>query len=291
MVALSFLGEAAGLAEEILWALVEASRHDTYLLRIAGDGRHCHGYGFVAAFRKTGLWRIVYERFDAEPSLKGEEACQANLEALGDSVERLSRLVESGVEETALIVHARRTRGEPRGAVAAHPFREEMLASGGGGLEVAELFLSHNGGVEKKALAEQLGIMDYRLYTDSHLYLKHLAKRLNGIRYEEIPDAMARIFSESKPLVKSALDLCLLLNSPSRGPMLAAASYVAAKSDEIRWRYYEPVIVEARGLSGYISSTVRDLLKSRGTSARYKDGRDGFVAVLRPSGVQVIDIP
>ncbi|MCS7145099.1 MAG: hypothetical protein RMJ28_07340 [Nitrososphaerota archaeon] len=291
MVALSFRGEAYELAREVLWLLVEASRSDEYLRPIAGDGRHCHGYGYVAALKRSGLWRIVHERFDAEPSLAGEEACEANLEALGEAVERLSRTVEAGVEEAALIVHSRRTRGEPRGAAAAHPFREEVSVSTGSGPEVAEIFLSHNGGVQKEELAARLGVDNYKRYVDSQLYLKYLARRLDGVRHDEAPQALAQILSESRPLVKSALNLCMLLNSPSRGPMLAAASYVAVKNDSTRWRYYEPVIIESRSLSGYVSSTIRDLLRGRRSGVRVADGRDGFVAVLSPDGAQLVEIP
>ncbi|MEM0382451.1 MAG: hypothetical protein QXW50_01700 [Nitrososphaerota archaeon] len=290
MVSLSFRGEASEQAREVLWLLAEASRDDPYLREIAGDGRHCHGYGYVAALRRGGLWRVIYERFDAEPFLSGEEACEANLEALGDSVERLTRVIEAGVEEAAIILHARRTRGEPRGGVAAHPFREELLITTDSGPELAELYLSHNGGVLKERLAAELGLSDYKLYTDSHIYLKYLVRRLEGVGYEEAPRAMARVFSESKPFVKSALDLCILLNSPTRGPTLAAASYVAEKKDMVRWRYYEPVLIESRGITGYVSSTIRDLMKSRRSEMRFIDGRDGFVAVLNPHMLQIIDL-
>jgi glutamine amidotransferase len=289
MVALSFRSEASGIALDVLGHLVEASRSDPYLREIAGDGRHCHGYGYVAALRRRGLWRVVYERFDAEPSLSGEEACEANLEALGDCVKRLSHMI-GNVEEAMVMVHSRRTRGEPRGVPAAHPFREELIITAEGGPELAELYLSHNGGVKKEVLAAHLGIENYRLYTDSHLYLKYLAKHLEGARYEETPQLIARIVSESKPLTKSALDLCILLYSPTKGPMLAAASYVAEKNDEKRWRYYEPVLIESKGITGYVSSTVRDLMRDREPATRFMDGRDGFVAVLNPNMLQIIDL-
>ncbi|MEM2038859.1 MAG: hypothetical protein QXJ80_07725, partial [Nitrososphaerota archaeon] len=181
--------------------------------------------------------------------------------------------------------------GEPRGGVAAHPFREELLITTDSGPELAELYLSHNGGVLKERLAAELGLSDYKLYTDSHIYLKYLVRRLEGVGYEEAPRAMARVFSESKPFVKSALDLCILLNSPTRGPTLAAASYVAEKKDMVRWRYYEPVLIESRGFSGFVSSTVRDLLRNKARSLRILDGKDGFVAVLKPDELQTIEIP
>lgn len=290
MVALSFRSEASEAARDVLRHLVEASRSDPYLRGIAGDGRHCHGYGYVAALRRKGLWRVVYERFDAEPTLSGEEACEANLEALDHCVKRLLQTLEGGVEEAMVMVHSRRTRGEPRGGVAAHPFREELIITAESGPELAELYLSHNGGVKKEALAAHLGIENYRLYTDSHLYLKYLAKHLEWARYGEVPQLIAQIVSESKTLTKSALDLCILLYSPTKGPMLIAASYVAEKDDRARWQYYEPVLIESRGITGYVSSTVRDLMRDRRPEMRFMDGRDGFVTVLNPNMLQVIDL-
>jgi len=290
MVALSFSGDGSETAVEILNLLVEASRRDPYLEAIAGDGRHCHGCGYVAALRRGGPWWVAYERMDAEPCLGGEEACSANLEALSSLVGRLSRRIEAGVEEAAVIVHSRRTRGEPRGSVAAHPFREEVLVNTPRGPEVAEIYLSHNGGVNKAVLAEQLGVGDPSLYTDSHLYLKYLARRLEGIRYDEAAQAMAREVSSSKRLAKSALNLCILLNSPSQGPLLVAASHVAVRDDAVRWRYYEPVLVEAQGLAGYVSSTVRDLAERRCLRLRFSGGRDDFLAVLRPGMAEVVEV-
>ena len=63
MVALSFRGEASETARGVLKHLVEASRSDPYLREIAGDSRHCHGYGYVAALRrKAALRRIATTR-------------------------------------------------------------------------------------------------------------------------------------------------------------------------------------------------------------------------------------
>jgi glutamine amidotransferase len=290
MLAARFVAGASEVAGELLGCLAEASRSDPYLAAIAGDGRHCHGYGYVAALRRGRAWRLMHERFDAEPVLSGEEACAANLEALDEAVKRLSGILEAGWDEVAILLHSRRTRGEPRGQVAAHPFREEVTLSTERGAEVSELYLSHNGGVEKARLAELIGLGDSSIYTDSHVFLKYLARRLEGAHYLDAPSAIASVVAESKPYVKSALDICILLNVPSAGPMLAAAAYVAEKDDPRRWRYYEPVLVESEGLAGYVSSTVRDLARSRGLGLRFVDGRDGFLAVLNPGRLEIREL-
>ncbi len=291
MLAIRFIGGAARVARDLLDCLVEASRSDPYLVAIAGDGRHCHGYGYVAALRRGRAWRLMHERFDAEPAMAGEEACEANLEALGEAVGRLSRVLEAGWDEAAVMLHSRRTRGEPRGPVAAHPFREEVVLSDERGAEVSELYLSHNGGVNKAELASLIGLGDSGLYTDSHVFLKYLARRLEGAHYRDAPGVIASVVAESRPYVKSALDICVLLNVPSAGPLLAAATYVAEKGDPRRWRYYEPVLVESEGLSGYISSTVRDLVRSRRPNLRFLEGRDGFLAVLGPGRIEIRELP
>jgi len=66
--------------------------------------------------------------------------------------------------------------------------------------------------------------------------------------------------------------------------------YVAEKDDPRRWRYYEPVLVESEGLAGYVSSTVRDLLRGRRPGLRFTDGRDAFLAVLNPGRLEMHEL-
>ncbi len=262
--------------------LPRAASNDPYLEAIAGDGRHCHGYGFVAALKTRGSWRVLYERFDAHPDLPEEEACRANLEALSEAASRLSRLLE-GAEEAALILHSRRTRSEPRGVTGAHPFREEVTIKTGGSSMLAEVYLAHNGGVYKEEIAKSLGLEDLAgAYTDSHLVLKKVAKDLQGSPPDELAERLASSLSGILPYVKSALDILVMITTPGLEPFLAAFGYVANPRDRERWEYYKPIVVSGEGFTAYISSTIWDLAQEAGMAFRDYRVIQGEIAMLKP---------
>jgi hypothetical protein len=43
------------VVRKVLTVFVDASRDDIHLREIAGDGRHCHGSGFVAVLKRHGV--------------------------------------------------------------------------------------------------------------------------------------------------------------------------------------------------------------------------------------------
>jgi hypothetical protein len=55
MVGLAFRAGGIPVVRKVLTAFVDASRDDIYLKGIAGDGRHCHGSGFVAVLKRHGV--------------------------------------------------------------------------------------------------------------------------------------------------------------------------------------------------------------------------------------------
>ncbi len=264
------------MACRIFDALVASSMDDPYLKPFADDGRHCHGYGFAAALKSGSGWKVLHERFDAEPFLSGENACRQNLSALQESVNKLKGLT-AGVDKALVMLHSRRTRGEPRGCSGAHPFREDALLKYGGETRRAEIYLCHNGGVDKHKLASWLNIKYPNLYTDSHIYLKYLTTMVSEVNYDELPRKVASAISASREAVKSALDLGVMVMSPGLEPLLMASGYVVDRGDEVRWRYYEPVIVVGEGLTGYVSSTIRDLVREKVGGVEFRDGFNGLV--------------
>jgi len=60
MVGLAFRAGGIPVVRKVLTAFVDASRDDIYLREIAGDGRHCHGYGYVAVLKRHGAWAVSY---------------------------------------------------------------------------------------------------------------------------------------------------------------------------------------------------------------------------------------
>jgi predicted glutamine amidotransferase len=287
MVGFAFRAGGIPVVRKVLTAFVDASRDDIYLKGIAGDGRHCHGYGYVAVLKRHGAWVVLHERFDAVPAMSGEEACEANLEALSHTVKRFLDGVD-GFTEGVVVFHSRRTRGEPRGFAAAHPFREELLINTVDGPEIAELYLCHNGGVLKESIAQELGLPNTSLYTDSHIFLKLLTHRAEGVLYNDFPKVLEETITEAvrKNYVKSALDILVLLNSPTMGPMLLAGAYVVEKDSSAKWKYYEPVLFETQHAKGYVSSTIRENLRKMSENVNFIDGRDGYVAILKSESLE-----
>ncbi len=276
------------LLGRLAWLVAEAAAGDPYLRAVTGgEDRHCHGYGFLLVYRGVGggAWRIVYERYDAlEEGLDGEEACRANLEAARGAAERLRGLLASA-GEAVLVFHVRRAgRREPRGTLNVHPYVEAAYTAGG----VVELYLAHNGGVRKDALARALGLPEgvEGVYTDSRLLLGFVARRVSsGVE-------AWRALAEGYAYVKSGYDVALaVLRDTGRGPEpgLLLAAGMAPGLDEARRRYYEPVGFHAGGAAGYISSTVRDLAAREGLPLETRSLDPGVYAVEPRSGLRLLE--
>ncbi len=290
--AVRFWGDFHGQLSMVLNALYEASCSDPYLARITGgDGRHCHGFGYVAALLSNGSWEVIHGRFDAYPSVGDEDkACEINLSRFKQALGKLLRLSEN-VDEGVFVIHSRRTRNEPRGVTAAHPFKEEITVKLGDGFSVVDFYLSHNGGVDKSGIVYAIGVKDSSIYTDSHLYHKLLASRLDGVDFNDIPSKLAEVIAGSLSYVKSALDLCMLFTPSHGSPMLSAVGYIRNKDDGNRFRYYEPFIFKEGNISGYVSSTVKDILAGRGFFKNPVENIYGRLAVIGRGEVEVIPIP
>ncbi|MEB2837158.1 MAG: hypothetical protein GSR80_001062 [Desulfurococcales archaeon] len=253
-------GEGLRLLAGLAGLLARAAERDPLLARATGGRRwsHCHGYGILLAARRGASWRVYYERFDAwAPGLPEGGVCRANLEALKAAVERLPRLLE-GAREALLVLHARlASPGEPRGTLNAHPFRVEAHTQAG----PVEVYLAHNGSVEKEPLARLHGL-DPRAYTDTHILAIHTAARLSEGR--SIPEAISEV--EERGLVKTALDLAVAILHPTGPPELYVNGYISPelREDPAKLEYYKPILLEASQLRAYASTTIAQLATSQG---------------------------
>ncbi len=271
---------------KLLDLLYRAAKCDEYLEPIARDSKHCHGFGYVVVVAKGGARAIHYARFDAADYLENEEeSCERNLELMKKGIEEIKRIID-GAEKAMFIVHARRaSRGEPRGSIHAHPYvctvhlRNKPL----------QLYLAHNGGVNKYELAQQLESveLDHSKYTDSNVLLIWLAEQLE--QGKELIDAI----SDSTIYVKSgsALNLGVLVYEPE-DVRLYLVGYVhpEAGKNEDRKRYYRPFIALAKeeGLIAFASSTVKDLAESKGLPLQFEEF-DNRVIEIRLSEPEKIE--
>lgn len=143
----------ANMLRSIIYAFVESSRHDPYLARII-EGRapssHDDGWGLVA----VGI-------IDGEPTIAHYKTVEPIFSGHSREVLDLYLKKISGYEELYVVIHARKaSRREPYGVEYAHPY---MMLS-----ERAAAWFAHNGGANKKQLAEKLGVNPW-LRVDSEL--------------------------------------------------------------------------------------------------------------------------
>ena len=246
--------EGSKVVAELVGLLYEAARNDPFLEAIAGDARHCHGYGYLLAYTDGRGWRILWERYDAADELgPGEESCVANLEALRWASERLAELIR-GTARGMIMLHARRAgRKEPRGSLHTHPYLHGIPGRNG----YRTIALMHNGSVHKDELALLLGV-DPAAYTDSHLLAVWLARQLGtGMTVEEA-------VREAEKYTRSALDIVIADIAPGPSIDLYIYSHLPEGLDPNRVEYYKPVVFTASEAKGYMSSTLKLLAEKKG---------------------------
>jgi predicted glutamine amidotransferase len=193
-------------------ALKLAARYDPY--RPHEEKKHGDGWGFVA----TSKTDFIYYK--------------SGLPAWEDPT--------SVVMKDAVLAHARAASpGEPIGPAHAHPY---MVYTPDGRI----LFVAHNGYVDKRAMAAELGI-DPSRYTDSYVLALYLARRW---------DAPQEAFKETLKYVKTALNVAVL-----ELPDLTAHVYTYYKGPR---EYYALYLVETDDAKAVVSSTLLKYLDIKG---------------------------
>ena len=243
--------EGSSMVSSLIRILYRASSNDPLLRAIAGDGRHCHGFGYVLAFSEGRGWRLSWERYDSADDLGvGEESCQENLRALEYATENLANKVRD-TKTGIIVLHARRAgRKEPRGSLHAHPFIESIYYKKEGYRLIA---LAHNGSVDKPLLASRLNIENYEVYTDSHILTLWLAQELRHKR-----DGIKELLDSVQNATKTALDLLIadVCFEKTKNFTLHIYSFLSRTLNRQRVEYYKPVIFKGTGIQGYMSSTM-----------------------------------
>ncbi len=138
------------------------------------------------------------------------------------------------------LAHARAaSKGEPLGLLYAHPFQAQTP-------DGRIIYVAHNGSVDKKALAEALGL-DPKPLSDSWLLALFLAARWGD------PEAAV---AEAARYVKTALNLAVL---EVPGPKAYAYSYYKLPEGperDLHERYYRLYGVRGEGWSAAVSSSL-----------------------------------
>ena len=262
---------------KIIDALVEASSNDPYLEKLASDTRHCHGFGYVLALNVHGSWRIMFEKGDYRD-------CEENLIALKNAAEKVKKAIKEG-EKGFLIIHARRTSGEPRGSLNAHPFTYVRLLNQGKMI----FFFAQNGGVRKEDISNDLNVSP-ELFTDTFLALVYIATNVKK------PDDVIEILKSAMKFTysKSAFNTALLSVMNIEGKDILRLYLTAyygdgVKRSQIRTDYYQAYLVREGGLIGYVSSTIKDILHSSNVSLKIEKMDDRIIEISE-NGIIINDI-
>jgi len=164
-------------------------------------------------------------------------------------------------EKAYVILHSRAaSRTEPLGSENAHPFREDY--------SLGILWLVHNGGINKKKIAKDIGIYPW-IYIDSAVLTKYIAKKIDSCvkNCSDIPNCVSEIYRE---VYDKYLDRCLALVTglliSCRDSVELYASTPLKDShtcSELKRKYYQVYMLEQDSISAMMSSTIRDFLISK----------------------------
>ncbi len=275
------------LAENLIASLIDAARYDPYLEAVhPGSRSHADGWGYVyvsiARSRELNFGTVSFYK-----------RCKPIFEELSRiALHKLINILESYIR-IDMVVHARAaSKGEPVCDIHAHPYKETY-----NGITV---YLAHNGGVDKKKLAQDLGV-DLSAHTDSALLTKFLAKELGECISNEDDIDLCVCRAYRRALEKYAIPcrgvvtaLIILYRDASR---MYVTSYVPnccldEEKDRARLTYYTPYVGRTHGLTFMISPTAIDIyfkqLVASSTLMEIRRSLNELIS-LDPHGIKVID--
>lgn len=235
------LSKNIGDLREILDSLVSVSRYDP-LLPGKVVGGHDDGWGL--SIYDQGLGGVLYYK-SSEP--------------LYSQIRVLERLIRSLKCPCKGIIHVRRAgKGEPLGLVHAHPF-----ISNTDGLILA---LAHNGSVDKRIIAEELGYKgDLDKVSDTYMYFKLLVKEY--VEHGNIVEAIRNTINVllRKKAVRSSINSLILFVNDSMSNVYVVEDWEHFNGD--KRKYYSIGYLCKGDLVVATSSTVYDLLLDKGFSS------------------------
>ncbi len=172
----------------LVTGLIEASAYDPYLEAVTKGKRVSHGDGWgVAAIGIARGKPVVLHHKSILPIY--HEMSRPIIELFMD---RLGMY-----DELYLALHARASStGEPYGAEYAHPYRVDT--------QFGAIWLVHNGGVDKIAIAKELGLTPW-LYTDSQLLAMYIARKVESCakKLDDLDSCVADAYRDARRFLPS----------------------------------------------------------------------------------------
>ncbi len=250
---IAFAASYDGIPElaALIKALARSARMDPYLKALGVEPpTHGDGWGFAVAVLKDGAVRAHHMRYGLPIYVDRE------------GVAGLLKIISSpGVEWVVGVAHARRaSKGEPVTWVDAHPFHALMR-------DGTEVYVAHNGRVDKKALQGPPRRTDTLALT---LYLARNPPLVEGIK---------KLISGGH--VETALNLAIL--STGRGGTVEAVSlkYVVPGLEERVRRYYGMRLIRCGSyFTAAASVTTAEEYLRINESAGIEELRNGELALI-----------
>jgi predicted glutamine amidotransferase len=210
-------GDFSDVFENLFKSIQDAATYDKYLKELYGDEispNHPDGWGFV--------------------NFNGE---LINFEKYRDPIYEAS---PPSIKNGSLMIHARKaSKGQPLGALNAHPFHRSLKNS--------EIFMVHNGGVKKELL--KVKDIEVETHTDTETFLFSI--RDKGEIVQSLKDALKMV--DHKELMSGALNLAIMdIDRKGISRMFAYSDY--SKESEYIKLYY----VESKKWKGIFSSTITE---------------------------------
>lgn len=212
---LAVTGDFSDVFGNLFRSIQDAATYDKHLKELYRDEinpNHPDGWGFV--------------------NFNGEEI---NFEKFRDPIYEAS---PPSVKNGNLMIHARKaSKGQPLGALNAHPFHRSLKNS--------EIFMVHNGGVKKELL--KVKEIEIGTHTDTETFLFSIRDR--GEIVQSLRDALKMV--DHKELMSGALNIAIMdIDRKGFSRMFAYSDY--SKESEYIKLYY----IESKKWNGVFSSTI-----------------------------------
>ena len=269
---LGFYAKSKEFVEDLLEALIEASRYDHIAAKVIGSfDKHDDGWGCVLAL-KNDYWRILFYK-----SVK--PIWEEDLSFLKSSL-NFKYLVG--------LIHTRKaSRNTPIDTFSAHPF-QVVVADG------STIYVIQNGGIKKKESWEVIceeydfepdAVSDTFIYT---LMLAKYYRQRSGPPPERLAKTLRKLhsFLEVEDLAGRCVNTFILQYSPEDKVSLGV---VVAYYNEKYVDYYKVYkITSSNGELAFVSSTVAEVLAKRGYSPELVENRKVLVYMLEKEKLREI---
>ncbi|RLE93904.1 MAG: hypothetical protein DRN04_05435 [Thermoprotei archaeon] len=271
---LGFYAKSRKFVEDLLDALIKASRYDHIAAKVIGSfDKHDDGWGCVLALKNDDYWRVLFYK-----SVK--PIWEEDLSFLKSSL---------NFKYVAGLIHTRKaSRNTPIDTFSAHPF-SVVTADG------STLYVIQNGGIKKKESWEVI-CEEYDFepddVSDTFIYTLMLAKyyrQRSGAPPERLAKTLRKLhsFLEVEDLAGRCVNTFILQYSP--GDRVSLGVVVAYYNEKYVDYYKVYKVTSNENELAFVSSTVAEVLATKGYTPELVENRKVLVYVFEEEELKEIE--